>query len=1015
MDSDLRPDVAAEALSWRRTALLFALGLGLALAFSSSMDLAAGFFGTTLPARCALAGALFLCARVGGRVGLRRANAGLPLLIAGLFLAVSPWLVPLATPMGAVPPLAGWPSLVFVARIFFSLPFLAIPGFCAGLALETTLSAGSGSRGWRMGALDFAVLLAGAALGTALGAFQILPWLGAWAVAVAAGLALFLAAVLAGMTAIAPGEASSPAARESGYAPGLLWGFATFGMLLAWERALASVYGPFIDLFPRTLILFLAGAALGCLLLALWPYAQPSPLRKPVLMLLAGCAVALGLTFLNEVPMLFLSAVAAAPQESASFALRLWAIGGVVVMPAAVAMGALLPTLVFGGVDTPHPAPAASWVSSVGGGLLLAAPVVAFWGLPALGFQGLLCLMAGLLLAFAALEFARAGGVSPWRRAPGILLCLLATLGMAWGLPRGNPRLLASGVYLYWPEILDTYKDPHLYREKRLKSDMPFYREGAESTVSVESALADPSTILAITMDGVVTATSYYDLVPQILSAEIPMLMRPGAKSVLLAGYGSGIPASSLLAHPIRSLDVCEPEPAVLEAARRFEPANGNPRSDARLHLHVEDARQVLMAKPRASFGVIVSRPSAPETAAGRTLLTRNFYSLAASRLEPGGLFAQVVSLQGLDEAEVASILKTMQSSFHDVVVLQTYYFELLMLGSDRTITFDGEGMAKAMENEKVRTDLVRIGLADPDALIVRFRLAGRGAEIFARSGRILSDDGPPPTWSGYRSGGHNAPPATLESMDRTSTGLSTRLASLPPGKQGDEQLHRLAQAALETRDAIRAADLGETLVARGDASRGHQVLGDACAIQREQLKAVQEWHLALQADPKNADALISLSDFNSDRGNYSEADAYLTQALAIRPGDPAALYARGRVRYLLKRYKESEADLAQALAQKGDTGAPLALYYLGLIQKEKGNLDGAAEFLRRYLQWGYQQGKLTAVEADVHLTLADVYRGLQLPDLADQQRKAGEMLKDRLAESAKSQRKAFIDFLKKP
>jgi tetratricopeptide (TPR) repeat protein len=158
----------------------------------------------------------------------------------------------------------------------------------------------------------------------------------------------------------------------------------------------------------------------------------------------------------------------------------------------------------------------------------------------------------------------------------------------------------------------------------------------------------------------------------------------------------------------------------------------------------------------------------------------------------------------------------------------------------------------------------------------------------------------------------------------------------------------------------------------------------------------------------------MSLADFNSDRNNHQEAVQYLGQLLAIHPDDAAALFARGRAFYELKRDKESEVDLARALSLKGETGAPLSLYYLGLIQKNKGNLQGAAEFLRRYLQWGYRQGRLTPVEADVHFALADVYQGLKLPDLAQQQRTAGEALKQRLQQSAQNTREAVFEYLHK-
>ncbi len=1012
---------APESLSWLRLAMLFSLGAGLAMALVAALGLMSASFGANLAARCAILAALLFSVRIGGRLGLGERTAGLSLLACAGCMALLPFLSFLTEPLGSVPPMGAWPAVRFLARAGLSLPFVVVPGLCAGASLARLTGGGGRSASWRMGALDVAVLCAGGSFGSVLAGFQLLPWRGdAW-IAFTAAFVLFATALLSGLAGGSASRRSDPQAETPAESfPGLiLWGITALGLVLAWERALVPIFGPYPELFPRTIALFLLGCAVGSLALALWPYAQPSPLRLPILLMLTGFALGLTLTLLDSQPILFLSAAAAVPIQSLSFALRIWAVGALLVAPVAAGMGAILPTLVFPSTPVDKPgarnARAGSWIAALAGGMLLAAPLVAFWGLPSLGYERWLCVLAGLLLAYSALEYSRASGASAWGKATGIFLCLIGTLGVALGLPRGNPKLLSSGVYLYWPEILEKYKTPELYREKRLQADLPFYREGAESTVTVESVLADPSPILAITLDGALAATTFYDLVPQILSAEIPMLLHPSPEAVFLAGYGSGVPAGSLLLYPLRSLDVAEPEPAVVEASRQFEPANRIPRADPRVRLLYEDPRQVLKSRPRASYDVILSRPSAPQAAHARFLMTGEFFRLVSTRLKPGGIFAQVVPLQGMDTEGVASLLKTLQSSFRDVMVLQTYYFELLFLASDREIRFDLEEMGQDFANEKIRNDLTRIGVVDPDSIVVRYRLAGEGARLFARPGSIYADAGAPPRWAGYRMGSTPTAGQTLEAMDRVSTGIVGRLEDLPQGAQGNAVLLRLAKSALAARDSIRAADLGEALLARGDASDGHQVLGDACAIQREQLKAVEEWHKSLEADPENVNALMSLADFNSDRNNYAEAEEYLSQALRIRPADPATSFARGRVLYFLQRYPESEKDLAQAIALKGDAGAPLALYYLGLIQKEKGNLQGAAEFLRRYLQWGYQQGRLTPVEADVHLVLAEVYTGLKLPDLADQQRKAGEALRARLTEASRSQRQAIMEYLQKP
>jgi len=116
-----------------------------------------------------------------------------------------------------------------------------------------------------------------------------------------------------------------------------------------------------------------------------------------------------------------------------------------------------------------------------------------------------------------------------------------------------------------------------------------------------------------------------------------------------------------------------------------------------------------------------------------------------------------------------------------------------------------------------------------------------------------------------------------------------------------------------------------------------------------------------------------------------------------------------------MKRYDEAEKDLVKALVAEGEKGAPMSLYYLGLIQKEKKNLPGAVEFLRRYLLWAYRQQRLTPVEADVHLVLAEIYEAIHFPELAAEQKKAGEKLKERLKAVGAEKRKILLDMAREP
>ncbi len=646
-------------------------------------------------------------------------------------------------------------------------------------------------------------------------------------------------------------------------------------------------------------------------------------------------------------------------------------------------------------------------------GALLAAFLTQAWLVPHLGFRSAIVAASSLILAFSGAGFAFSAGASRLLRACGILCAGALTLYLVLGGIPGDVRLLSSGVHRYAAEALERFQgEPEIYREARLKADIPFYREGGEATAGVERVQAVMSPVLALTVDGVSAGTNSYDLVPQVLFAEIPMVIRPGARNVLLIGYGTGIGAGSLLLHPLESLDVSATEPAVVEASRWFEPANRTPLSDPRVRLVSGDPGQALRAEGSGAYDRILSRVVAPESASSRFLFTASFYRLAASRLRPGGILAQALPIQGLSPADLASVARTARSAFDDVVLLQTHYEEVLLLASDEAIRFDLDSIRSAMEQENVLLDLGRFGLASPEMLVVRHRLSGRGLEEFARAGRLLGEGGAPLAWSGYRAGAGPTSAETAEALDRFSTGLADRIAGLPEGAEGNSLLLGIAAAALATGDAVRAADLAETLLAGGDAADGHRLLGDAHYLRKEQIPAVEQWHKALEADPENAGALKSLAGFALDRGNFTGAEEYLRKALEVAPSDPEILFLHGQTLYYLERYRESEEDLAKALVAKGESGAPLALYYLGLIQKGKGNLVGASEFLGRYLQWAYGQGNSTPIEAEVHLALADVYDELGFTEQAREHRDAGEALKKRLEERIREREDAVMEMM---
>ena len=114
-----------------------------------------------------------------------------------------------------------------------------------------------------------------------------------------------------------------------------------------------------------------------------------------------------------------------------------------------------------------------------------------------------------------------------------------------------------------------------------------YYREGAVSTVSVKRLTGD----LSLSVDGKIDASTSGDMLTQKLLAHLPLLLHPNPRDVAIVGLGSGATLSAALRHPIRSADVIEISPQVVEASRYFDANTGGPLQDPRTRLIVGDGR----------------------------------------------------------------------------------------------------------------------------------------------------------------------------------------------------------------------------------------------------------------------------------------------------------------------------------------------------------------------------------------------------------------------------------------
>ena len=146
----------------------------------------------------------------------------------------------------------------------------------------------------------------------------------------------------------------------------------------------------------------------------------------------------------------------------------------------------------------------------------------------------------------------------------------------------------------------------------------------------------------------------------------LPLIFVPQPKKMTLIGLGGGtIPARYVADYPTVVVNVAEIDPQVVAAARDyFEVTSGDrlriDARDGRLHLRVDrDLQDIIMTDAYLKDAIPFH------------LATREFFTLARSRLAPGGLVASNIigALDGPDSRLFRAIYKTVRSVFRTVYV----------------------------------------------------------------------------------------------------------------------------------------------------------------------------------------------------------------------------------------------------------------------------------------------------------------------------------------------------------
>ncbi len=656
------------------------------------------------------------------------------------FYAKLEWLAALAGLLA--PALLGLP---FGTARWLALPLLLAQALVLGGTLPALCRAAGGEALASVGRL-YALNSAGAAVGCLAAGFALIPRLGlSFSYTAAAALNAGIGAAAWAMRSDgAPSRLHREDSAYAGHLPGslvlavvLLSGCAALTCEIAWTRLLALVLGSSTYSFCEMLAALIAGLAVGSGVAASAGLRRRQPARwlgwaelgaGASLLLLLPVYGRLGLYFACLRPHFGASAASFYAYEAAKFALCFCAL----LIPTAC-LGATLPLAARLAAEDGRERGAvvgAVLAANTAGNVLGA--FAGLWLLPALGVEGLLRASTTVFLACGAAALWFASAASPRRRAAWAAAGLLLWLGARAALPRWDLRLLCQGTYRA-QRVPDTLAE----LERMLKTPrLAFYREDREASVAT---LVYPDGEVSLRVDGKADASTGADMRTQIELGELPLLLRPRAKSALVVGWGSGVTAGSMLRHPLERLDAVELLPGVVGASRLFAGVNGAPWDDPRLALSVEDAKTFL-ARPGPAYDVIVSEPSNPWMAGVGDLFSRQFYDRAAARLAPDGLMVQWFHLYEMDDALLALVLRTFRSRFPHVAAWSVLGSDIMLVGSRRPLAPDFAAFQREWERPAVRADLERLGMSFPATLLGE-QAAGEGTVGALAGAGTLADE----------------------------------------------------------------------------------------------------------------------------------------------------------------------------------------------------------------------------------------------------------------------------------
>ncbi len=236
------------------------------------------------------------------------------------------------------------------------------------------------------------------------------------------------------------------------------------------------------------------------------------------------------------------------------------------------------------------------------------------------------------------------------------------------------------------------------------QSQVIYSGEGWNASVAVTER---PNGVLNYHNAGKVQASSEpQDMRLQRMLGHLTTLIPKNPRKVVVIGCGAGVTAGAVSIDPaVQDQTIAEIEPLVPEVVSTyFSEHNFAVVTNPKVRVHIDDARHFLQTTDER-FDAITSDPLDPWVKGAAMLYTREFFELAKSRLNPGGVVTLFVQLYESNTEAVKSEIGTFFEAFPDGMIFANTFngagYDLVLLGQ--------------VEGSRIDVDEIEARLKQPD------------------------------------------------------------------------------------------------------------------------------------------------------------------------------------------------------------------------------------------------------------------------------------------------------------